>query len=75
MKMDRCDQIEDCSFFNVAMVEMPTVAEMMKQRYCHGDFESCARKIVFASLGTGKTPVSLAPNDHQRAREIIDAER
>ena len=44
--MERCDEIETCRFFEATMKEMPTVAEMMNQRYCHGDFNSCARKVV-----------------------------
>jgi len=71
--MERCNEIETCRFFEATMKEMPTVAEMMTQRYCHGDFNSCARKIVFHALGEGHVPVNLAPNDDQRAREIINA--
>ena len=72
--MDRCDKIETCKFFQAAMKEMPTVAEMMKQRYCHGDFDSCSRMTVFNELGREHVPANLAPNDPQRAREIIEAE-
>jgi len=50
---------------------MPTVAEMMKKRYCHGDYGSCARQLIFQSLGKGHAPVDLAPNDIQRAHRII----
>ena len=71
--MDRCDQIETCRFFQAAMNNMPTVAEMMKQRYCHGDFDTCARTSVLNELGSENVPVNLAPNDDQRAREIINA--
>lgn len=53
------------------MNTMPTIAEMMKKKYCHGDFDSCARKVVFQTLGEGHTPVDLAPNDIQRANRII----
>lgn len=73
--MVRCDQIEACGFFKVAMVEMPTVADMMKTRYCYGGFEDCAGKKVFKALGKGKTPANFAPNDLKRAKEIIDASR
>lgn len=53
------------------MVTMPTVAEMMKKKYCHGDDASCARKLVFQTLGKGHAPVDLAPNDLERAKKII----
>ena len=71
--MDRCDQIETCKFFQAAMTEMPTAAEMMKKRCCHGDYQSCARKSVLERLGRDHVPASLAPNDHQRARNIVEA--
>lgn len=69
--MATCDQIDTCRFFKEAMVTMPTVAEMMKKKYCHGDFDACARKLVFRTLGEGHTPVDLAPNDLQRAEAIV----
>ena len=69
--MATCDQIETCRFFQEAMNTMPTIAEMMKKKYCNGDFDSCARKVVFLTLGKGHAPVDLAPNDIQRANRII----
>jgi hypothetical protein len=69
--MTTCDQIDTFRFFKEAMVKMPTIAEMMKKKYCHDDFDSCARKVVFQNLGKGHAPVDLAPNDIQRANRII----
>ena len=71
--MKPCDQIETCRFFLSAMREMPTVAEMMKQRYCQGAFDTCARQLVLRKVGSEQVPINLAPNDTQRAREIIEA--
>ena len=70
--MAHCDEIDNCSFFRTAIMEMPTVAEMMKNRYCHGDFDACARKSVLNQLGKEHVPANLAPNDHDRAQKIID---
>jgi hypothetical protein len=70
--MDRRDQIETCEFFNAAMTEMPTVAEMMKRQHCHRDHDSCARTTVLDRLGHERVPVDLAPNEHDRARQIIE---
>jgi uncharacterized membrane protein YkvA (DUF1232 family) len=71
--MNRCDRLESCKFFQEAMTAMPAVADMMKKRYCYGDHESCARKMIFQALGKGYAPVDLAPNDVKRAQAIIDA--
>jgi hypothetical protein len=35
--MDECDRIFTCAFFQHAMAEMPTVGELIKRRYWHGD--------------------------------------
>ena len=46
--MERCDQISTCTFFKTAITEMPTVAEMMKKRYCYGDFDACVQQAADA---------------------------
>ena len=51
--MKKCSQIDSCRFFGEAMAKMPTIAEMMKKKYCYGEFESCARQLVFSTLGKG----------------------
>jgi hypothetical protein len=70
--MEKCGRIESCGFFKTVITEMPTVSQMIVRRYCHGDYESCARLTVFGRLGSGAVPNNLAPNDHERARRIIE---
>ena len=67
----KCKELETCSFFNEVIKDMPATAEMMKRRFCFGDFESCARVMVFRASGAGSVPRDLAPNDRQRADKII----
>ena len=69
--MGECSELQGCRFFNETMHQMPTVGEMMKNRYCLGDFSACARYRTSKNLGSGSVPVDLAPNDHKRADKLI----
>jgi len=59
------------SFFNDKMENMPTLAEKYKRDYCLGDFEKCARYMVFKALGKPKVPANLFPNMQEKAKIII----
>ena len=54
---------------------MPTVAEMMKDRYCYGDKSRCSRVQVAREVGGHHVPPDLAPNENERGREIIEQHR
>ena len=54
---------------------MPTVAEMMKDRYCYGDKHQCARVQVAREVGGHHVPPDLAPNEDERGRGIIQRHR
>jgi len=69
--MADCTQLEQCKYFNEVLVTMPTVAEMMKERYCMGDPEQRARKIVLHAVGKKCVPLELAPKNVKRAHTII----
>ena len=67
--MDKCDFFEKCPFFNDAMANMPSLAEMMKDKYCRDNFKSCARYQVRI---TGKpVPADLFPNQTARVKDIL----
>lgn len=66
-----CECLPDCPFFNDRMKNMPTMAEVLKQRFCHDDWESCARCMIFTSLGRVAVPADLFPDETARAHEIL----
>ncbi len=71
--MADCDCIAKCPFFNDKMANMPSVAEGMKKKYCHGNFMSCARHMVNVALGSEKVPGTLFPHQVDKAQEVIAA--
>ena len=42
--------MENCSFFNVTMKNMPITAQFFMQNYCEGEYSKCARHYLFAYL-------------------------
>jgi hypothetical protein len=50
---------------------MPTTATLLKQQYCQGDFEHCARFRVETKLGSTSVPGSLFPEDAAVADRIV----
>jgi hypothetical protein len=69
--MADCEKLPTCIFFNDQMDEMPTVAHLMKQQYCRGNFAACARYRVAEALGGSKVPRDLFPNDAKRADRLL----
>lgn len=69
--MSACESLEQCPFFNDHMANMPTTADLMKQRFCKGDNTNCARYMVFKALGKPKVPSDLFPSQIEIACEII----
>ncbi len=69
--MAECECLAKCPFFNDQMAEMPVLAAQLKQRFCLGDWTSCARYVVFKALGPGRAPADLYPVQIERAREIV----
>jgi len=66
-----CECISACPFFNDRMANMPAMASIYKKRYCEGNFEECARYIVFKALGKAAVPSDLFPNQKERALRLI----
>ena len=69
--MAKCECLEKCPFFNDKMQDTPATANMMKSKYCLGNFEECARYMVFKALGREKVPTNLFPNMRDKAKAII----
>ncbi|MDO9391566.1 MAG: hypothetical protein Q7U71_07330 [bacterium] len=69
--MPDCECLAACPFFNDKMADMPSMAGIFKNKYCKGDFQSCARYMVFKKLGEGHTPEDLFPNQLSRAQDLI----
>jgi len=71
--MADCECLGGCLFFNDKMSNKPATAEIMKQRYCKGNNETCARHIVLEKLGKPSVPPDLFPGDLDRAARIVAA--
>ena len=69
--MKDCECLPRCPFFNDKMANMPSVAKLIKDKYCKGDNTKCARHIVFIALGSGKVPPNLFPSQIERVEEIL----
>jgi len=66
-----CALIETCIFFNDKMSNMPSMANMYKERYCREDFNSCARYQVFDAVGRENVPKDLYPNEQDKVALVI----
>jgi hypothetical protein len=53
------------------MQGMDAIKEMLKKNLCRGDFDSCARYMVFRAKGRESVPSDLYPNQKERAQEIL----
>lgn len=70
--MAACELVERCLFFQGKMSGAPATLEMFKAKYCSGAFESCARFQVYKAIGIEKVPVTLYPNQQEKAAVIIE---
>ena len=69
--MQECELLAGCIFFNDKMSNMPSMADIYKERYCKKDNSGCARYMVFQALGKEKVPPDLFPNQREKAEEIL----
>ena len=69
---NECELLSTCIFFNDKMGHMPVTASLMKQQYCRGNFEQCARYQVFKTLGRSAVPGDLLPLCGERCDRILD---
>ncbi len=68
-----CECLAGCPFFNDKMKNMPSMAEHMMKKYCRADWSSCARHMVFSTLGKPAVPADLFPAQKDRAKELLGA--
>lgn len=69
--MRKCVCLSGCLFFNDKMENMPSMAEMYKQKYCLENNSQCARYMVFEKKGKDRVPKNLFPNQVERAKEML----
>ena len=69
--MPDCECLPRCPFFHDRMERMPTMATLMKKRFCTWDNSECARFYIFKRLGPAKVPADMFPNQIERARAIV----
>lgn len=69
--MPDCICIPKCPFFNDKMANRPATANLMKEKYCKGHFNECARYVIFKQLGREFVPADLFPSQSDRAKEIL----
>ena len=69
--MRECDRLESCPFFNDRLGEITDSAALLKQQFCLGGYESCARYRVDAKLGSTSIPPDLLPGESARADRIV----
>jgi hypothetical protein len=70
--MPACERVQSCPFFNGVMLEMPATAEYLKTIYCRGDYAKCARYMVIKALGAEKVPLTLFPDESDKATRLIE---
>lgn len=66
-----CECLTTCPFFNDRMKNMPALSNILKARYCRGDWASCARCMIVQELGRDAVPGDLFPDETERAKEIL----
>ncbi|MRS13078.1 MAG: hypothetical protein EG823_08415 [Actinobacteria bacterium] len=69
--MADCELLETCIFFNDQMAEMPSMSNIIKERYCRGSNTLCARHMVFRMINREAVPPDLYPSQIERADEIV----
>jgi len=69
--MADCEMIAKCIFFNDKMANKPGTANLLKSKYCKGDYADCARYKVCKKLGRERVPGDLFPNQADRAAELL----
>ncbi len=66
--MAACEYGSSCYFLNKMVVDMAPAAEMVKDKYCDGDFGECARFKVSKSRGIDYVPENLSPDSFKRPK-------
>jgi len=67
--MAECEKLATCGFIKTQLTAMPSIAEMLKRRFCFGDYANCARFQV-AQKGLS-VPNDLFPDDTDGAKALL----
>ncbi len=73
--MAECECLPKCPFFHDRMENKPATAQLMKNTYCLGDSEGCARHQIFKAVGGSFVPGDLYPSQVERVSRIIQEAR
>ena len=73
--MENCERTPGCPFFNNNLENMPETAEKMKDIYCRGNKNLCARYKIARVLGPEKVLKHLFPNMADTAELILQEAR
>ncbi|MBN2105191.1 hypothetical protein JW835_14225 [bacterium] len=66
-----CECLATCPFFNDQMADKPATSELLKNQFCKGNFEACARYIIFKSAGREHIPANLFPTQRDHVDQIL----
>jgi hypothetical protein len=67
-----CPYHEKCPMFgNQICTKFPPLSEKLKDQYCRGKFETCARKCVRETIGKEFVPTMMLPQQSDWARQIL----
>jgi len=72
MENNFCPNNLFCLFYKGKMQEKPKLTELYKKKYCLGNYNECARWIVFKNLGKESVPSALYPNQKDKAEKIVN---
>lgn len=68
--MPVCELCDTCIFFNDKMPDMPAVADFLKDKYCRGTYDICARFRIYREFGRENVPAGLFPNEEAMVQDI-----
>ena len=61
--MAQCKLYASCFFYNDLVADMPHSTEHLREKYCEGDFNECARFKIAQLHGQDYVPKYMFPND------------
>ena len=68
--MARCRYTETCPFFTAGVGYSPGLFEAMRDRYCLGDSDDCARLLAITVVGRENVPAEMLPTDHETLKRL-----
>lgn len=63
-----CDLTEVCQFFTDNMKDLPKSAELIRNKFCYGDYQSCSRFRIYQKYGENVPPY-LNPDDTEDVKK------